>query len=120
MVVLKSTMNQLCAYAVERDLMQRNYAKDVNVTNTHQEKHHKSFYNSEMEILWKLSEDDKYAKIIIIQCYMGWRPSEILSIKRENIGLTDMTIIGGSKTNAGKNRIVPIHSKVQGVALEFL
>lgn len=120
MVVLKSTMNQLCAYAVERDLMQRNYAKDVNITNSHQEKHHKSFSEVEMEILWALSEGDKYAKIIIMQCYMGWRPSEILSIKRENINLTEMTITGGSKTNAGKNRIVPIHSKVQNIVLEFL
>ena len=117
--LLKSTMNQLCSYAIGRDLMSRNYAKDVNVGTSHVEKHHKSFTAQEMEALWEVSNTDKYAKIIIMQCYMGRRPSEILSIRRDNINLDEMTIVGGSKTNAGKNRIVPIHSKIQNIVLEF-
>ena len=57
--------------------------------------------------------------MIVFQCYMGWRPSEMLSIKRSNVDLDMMTIKGGSKTEAGKNRIVPIHSRIQNIFYEF-
>lgn len=116
---IKSTMNQLCAYAVSKDLMLRNYALETDMENNHLEKHHISFTDKEMRSLWELAKTNKYAKMIIFQCYMGWRPSEMLSIKKFNIDLNSMTIMGGSKTEAGKNRIVPIHSRIQNIFLEF-
>lgn len=116
--LLKSTINQLCDYAMSHDLMARNYAREVMMPSDHEEKHHKSFTESEMKILWKHS-DDKFAAMILIQCYMGWRPSELLSIKRCDVNLDEMYVIGGSKTKAGINRIVPIHSRVQSLFMRF-
>jgi len=40
------------------------------------------------------------------------RPSELLGIKIENINLDERYMVGGVKTKAGKNRIIPIHSKI--------
>lgn len=117
--LIKSTMNQLCDYALGKDLMIKNYAREITVYSNHEEKHHKAFTNDEIDRLWKLSETDKYGKMVILQTYMGWRPSEMIQIKRKNINLENMTIIGGSKTKAGKDRTVPIHSKVQKIFMEF-
>lgn len=115
---LKSTLNQLCAYAMKSDLMTRNYAKETQISNEHDEKHHKAFTDSEMNILWANS-DNKFVAMILIQCYMGWRPSELLTIKRENVNLDEMYVVGGSKTKAGINRIVPIHSRIQPLFMRF-
>jgi integrase len=41
----------------------------------------------------------------------GFRISELLDIT-ENVDLKQSTIKGGAKTKAGKNRLVPIHSKI--------
>ena len=117
--LLKSTMNQLCDYAVSLDLMTKNYAREIFMASNHEEKHHKSFTEKEMKSLCELAETDRSAKMVVFQCYMGWRPSEMLNIRRENVNLQDMTIIGGSKTKAGMNRVVPIHSRIQSIFMEF-
>lgn len=44
--------------------------------------------------------------------YTGFRISELLEMKIENIDLNARTFQGGTKTASGKNRIVPIHSKI--------
>ena len=51
--------------------------------------------------------------MILIQCYSGWRPGELIAIKTDQVDLSTMTITGGSKTKAGKNRVVPIHPKIE-------
>lgn len=98
--------------------MLKNYAREVMMPSDHEEKHHKSFTQEEMDSLWG-HVDDNYVAMVIFQCYMGWRPSEMLSIKRENVNLEKMFIIGGSKTKAGMNRTVPIHSKIRDIFSRF-
>ena len=117
--LLKSTMNQLCDFAISKDLMLKNYARETAMESDHVEKHHKSFTPEEMASLWNLAERNRCVKMVLFQCYMGWRPSEMLGIKRSNINLDDMTIVGGSKTKAGIDRVVPIHSRIQNIFYEF-
>lgn len=38
-----------------------------------------------------------------------------LALKTSNVDLKELTMTGGTKTAAGKNRIVPIHSKIQSI-----
>ena len=99
--------------------MLRNYSRDIVVQMDHEEKHHKAFTNDEIISLWKLAKTDKGGKMVIFQTYMGWRPSEMLQIRRENIDLDNMAITGGLKTKAGKKRTVPIHSAIQNIFMEF-
>ena len=49
----------------------------------------------------------------MIQCYSGWRPDEFLSLRPENINHEDLSFVGGSKTDSGRNRVVPIHPRIQ-------
>ena len=51
--------------------------------------------------------------MILIQCYTGFRPKELCEIRIYNI--KDGTITGGIKTKAGKNRVVPVHSKISAL-----
>ena len=73
-----------------------------------------------MEMLWAIEGTEFYAKMILFQCYMGWRPSEMISIRKENINFDEMTITFGMKTDAGRNRVVPIHTKIHDIFNYFV
>lgn len=118
--LIKSTLNQLCDWGVKYDLMTRNYAREVTTDIEENRVHHKSFTKEEMETLWKVEKNEFYVKIMLFQCYMGWRPSEMILLKKENINLDDMTITFGMKTKAGRNRIVPVHPRVQTFLRYFI
>ena len=47
--------------------------------------------------------------MILIEIYSGWRPQELATLKTADIDLEANTMKSGMKTEAGKNRIVPIH-----------
>lgn len=46
--------------------------------------------------------------------YTGFRIGELLSLKTKDVCLKNMTIQGGSKTNAGIDRLIPVHVKIRG------
>ena len=52
---------------------------------------------------------------ILFAIYSGFRPIEMTMIKTKDIYLDKGYIIGGTKTAAGKNRVVPIHSKIKKI-----
>ncbi len=52
--------------------------------------------------------------------YSGMRPVELLSIKLENVHLDGRYVIGGVKTKAGKDRIIPIADCVMPFYREIL
>ena len=105
-------------YALERDLVDRNIAKDVSVGKDAEKKirearnAHINFTDDELKILWEHS-DDMVVRFLLIQSYSGWRPGELLDLPIENIDLENQTMTGGNKTDNGKNRTIPIHSKIR-------
>ena len=46
---------------------------------------------------------------ILAMCYTGFRPSEFLALKKADFDAEHWTLRGGAKTDAGKNRLVPVH-----------
>lgn len=54
-----------------------------------------------------------YAMIVIMMCYSGPRPSEFLAVEKNDVKLHSRFYrIRESKTEAGRNRLVPISKKV--------
>jgi integrase len=68
-------------------------------------------------MLWE-SASVPWVDSVLILLYTGFRISEFLGIKREEVNIEDWYITGGVKTSAGKNRIVPIHSRIRPLILE--
>ena len=54
----------------------------------------------------------KDAKIIMCLIYTGMRPNEFFSLKKQSVNIEGKYIIGGGKTVAGTNRLIPIPSAV--------
>lgn len=120
---IKTLFNQMLDYALEYEIVDRNYSRTFKLTDeTVKEiqtvkKEHIPFTKDEMELLWK-HVDTKYGlDVLLIQCYSGWRPQELGLIELSDVDLSSGTFKGGIKTDAGENRIVPIHSKIQSLVL---
>lgn len=69
------------------------------------------FTKEEREQIWA-SKHLEWTDSLLIFLYTGFRISELLDLKKSQVDLENQTITGGCKTAAGKNRVVPIHSKI--------
>ena len=71
------------------------------------------FTEDEITAVWNIS-DQEWVDSVLFFLYTGFRIGEMTTIECANVNLEEMTIKGGIKTKAGKDRIVPIHPKIQG------
>ena len=121
---IKSMFNQLLDYAIELEIVEHNYSKDFTLDfNIHDKnqtkKPHKIFTEKEMQTLWDNFEKLKYVDMILVQCYSGWRPQELITIQTNDVDIDNWTFKGGMKTDAGFNRTVPIHSKIRAFVKKY-
>ncbi len=118
---IKTLFNQMLDYALEYELVDRNYSRTFKLTDeTIKEiqtvkKEHIAFTDGEMELLWSALGEMPGIDILLIQCYSGWRPQELGLLELKNIDLENWTFRGGMKTDAGTDRTVPIHSRIRNL-----
>lgn len=68
-----------------------------------------------LEILKKNIGKVPYVDYIVAQCYMGFRPSELLELDASNYDRKNKAFTGGAKTEAGRNRTVTVSPKIQPI-----
>lgn len=116
---IKSVFNLMLDYAYEYEIVDKNYARTFDVPDSiakeenTTKRSHIIFNDDEMNILWDNVDKVKYVDWILIQCYMGWRPQELATLRLEDVHLDAWYMEGGMKTDAGKQRVVPIHEKIK-------
>lgn len=116
---IKSMFNLMLDYALEYEIVDKNYARTFDISeDIIKEKEaatrgHIIFPPDEMKILWDNVDKIRFVDWILIQCYMGWRPQELATLQLADVNLDEWYIVAGMKTDAGKNRMVPIHTKIQ-------
>lgn len=72
-----------------------------------------SLTDQELQWIWALAESgDQDARDVISLIYLGCRPSEFLDLKVENLNREEQYIIGGAKTDAGRDRIITISPRI--------
>lgn len=107
---IKQLCSQLCKQAIQDEIINRNYGEFIKLDK--QEKVEKEIFSkSDIEKLF--GDYSETAKIICTLIYTGFRINELFGIKRTDVNLEGNYMTGGEKTEAGKNRIVPIHEKVR-------
>lgn len=107
---IKSLFNKMLDYALEYEIVQKNYARDFRVDTVEIQTNHVAYSKQEMNILWQ-NTSIPLVNAILLQCYTGFRPQELCKIKLEDVNINERCITGGMKTEAGKDRIVPICDK---------
>lgn len=99
-------------YAMENDIVNKNYAQFVKVAKKEESKEKIPFTREEVDILWANIDKVKYADLVLILLYTGMRIGELLNMEKSNIFLEERYMVGGSKTKAGKGRIIPLHKRI--------
>lgn len=109
---IRSFWNQIFLYAIEHDIVQKNYAQFVTEKDRQEGTKKRPFSDSEVRLLWSNAGALPGVDAVLIMIYTGMRPTELLEMRAENVRLQEQYMIGGIKTKAGKDRIIPICSKI--------
>ena len=112
--LIKSLIGLVFRYAMELDIIQKDYSKFIKVGKHVVIKEKTIFTDKEIDILWKNVGSLRYTDTVLIMIYTGMRVGERLNLKKEDVNLLEQTIIvKESKTAAGQNRVIPIHSRIK-------
>ena len=108
---IKNLWGHLDRFALEMDIINRCFS-ELLTSDPIPETTRLPFSKEEIKTVWE-HQSDPWVDTVLIMLYSGWRISEFLNLKPEDVDLKEGTMKGGIKTKAGKNRIVPIHPKIR-------
>src|SRR5690606_41038616 len=95
------------------NVVTQNYAQHVVLPEKPDTKK-RTFTDLEIRSITKLAESgDIWAGTVLILIYTGMRISELTGLTKFQIDWERQLITGGVKTEAGKNRVVPISPKIR-------
>ncbi|MGL6201911.1 MAG: tyrosine-type recombinase/integrase [Lachnospiraceae bacterium] len=106
--LIVSLFKQMYRYAVAQEITDKDITTGIAITKADEEEHGEPFSYPELEKLWA-NKDDEVIEMILIMCYSGFR---ISAYPKLEIDLKEKYFKGGVKTQAGKGRVVPIHSGI--------
>ncbi len=108
---IRTVAVMLYNYALENDIINKNYAKFIKLPKI-EKVEKKRFSDLEIKKIEGAADTLPWADTILIMIYTGMRISEMLGLTKFNLDLDGGLITGGIKTEAGKNRVIPIHPKI--------
>lgn len=112
---IKTLCNLMFKYAIQEDYALKNYAVFVELPPVPKSTR-EAFSKNEIKNIWNdYNEGNEFTGYILILIYTGIRLGELQNIKKEHIFLDKNYIIGGIKTEAGKNREIIIHPEVKPI-----
>lgn len=108
---MKALGTSLWRYAMQLDLVDRNYAEYIYIAKEQKEEK-QAFSAEQLQTMWNKVNDIPELKYILTLCYTGMRLGEMLEAKTENYNKEEQYFIAGSKTAAGRDRIITISPKI--------
>ncbi len=108
---IKNLWGHLDRFALELDVISRCYSELLTsdpVPPTQKE----PFTDDEVKKVWE-HQAEEWVDSVLVFLYSGWRISELLALKKTDVDLQAGVMKGGTKTKAGKGRVVPIHPKIR-------
>lgn len=121
---LKTTLGDIWSYGVRHQLIDRNIVNDcIFKVRNETEKKRVPFTFDELNTLRStdtMNLDAPVWAIMQVLLWTGMRPAELFKVKPDEVHLDDDAkcwyLVGGSKTDNGKNRVIPL-VKVQVVSI---
>lgn len=110
----KQLVTQMSQWGIRQELITTNFASFIKLPeNVKKEK--EIFSADEIKRIEK--EGSQEARLVLMMIYTGMRIGELFGLRTENVHET--YVIGGEKTKAGRNRIIPIRSEGRKYFAEF-
>lgn len=109
---IRSLLNGVYKYAMKNDIVSKDYSTYIELGKRETTIDRVPFSDAEIKRLYEVEQEIPMVDTILILIYSGFRIGELLEMKTENIDLENRVMTGGLKTDAGKNRVVPISDKI--------
>ena len=107
----RNLMINLYRYAQKYEITDKNLAEHLTFE-SFKSKERKIFTPQQIELLWNTKDNHPSGDVPLILLYTGVRINELLKLKSIDVHLDERYFVTGSKTDAGKNRKVPIHRHI--------
>ena len=112
---IKALMTQLYSYAMANDIVHQNYAALAKLPKEAKEGTQRAFTDLEFAKLERGYMDVPGGDACYVLCYTGWRVTEFCQLTRFSYDPKERVLRSGIKTEAGFDRIVPVHPKIQPI-----
>ena len=108
----KILWHQLYDYANKNDMNIKKYSEYIDIGEKTNKLIRIPFEEEEIDKLWENVDRMEFIDTILILIYTGMRVGELMEIKMENVYLEKKYLIGGFKTEAGTDRVIPLHERI--------
>lgn len=110
---MKALGTLLYKYAAEQNLTDKNFAQYIYI-GKHDQVSRCAFERDELkQIAAGAAAGVPYADYILCSCFLGFRPLAFFRLRKEDYDPDSNTLIGGVKTDAGRQRVVPVSPIIQ-------
>ncbi len=116
---VKSLLNMVFTYALKNEYINKNMIEFLDIGKHKKVLERKIFSNEEIKILWD-NAGQRDIDIILILIYTGLRVNELLTLENTKINIECRYIRAGSKTEAGKDRLIPISYKILPLITRYI
>lgn len=116
--LIVTLFKQMYRFAMREEIVQKDAAAYIKINIADDDEHGIRWSDEDVTKLWA-NTDKLYARVLLIYLYTGWRATELLELPKTDMNLDEWYMIGGKKTKAGKNRIVPIHPRIRSFVKEL-
>ncbi len=125
--IMKNLFIKLDEYAFQEDLIEKSYAQYITLNNTSKttknNRKRTPYTYEQIEYLYNIKSKDYKEEfirdILLLTVYTGCRAEELLFIYTKNIFIDKKYFVGGIKTEAGINREIPIHQKIEHIFKKY-
>lgn len=113
---MKVTAGLIWAYAIDHNYTEKDVTQNLYIGKGASVQR-EPLTDIEVEKIRQQIGKERYASYVYALCYLGYRPGEMLEIKKDQVHDHDgqLFIIEGKKTDAGRDRIVPVHPKIRSI-----
>lgn len=108
---IKNLWGHLDRFAFECDIIDKMYSQIITAPPI-PDTNRTPFTDAQIDALWEI-KDEPWVDTVLIYIYTGFRLTELLGMKTEQVNMKDKYFQGGIKSASGKDRIVPIHPRIE-------
>ncbi len=119
--LMKTTANLVWKYAIDSGYITQNVASNL-YTGKGKSVQRQPITEAELQLIRDVIGVEPYAEYVYCLCYLGFRPTEFLSLMKEDCHSEGQIryLIGGSKTEAGTDRTVVIPQQIDQIITQRL
>lgn len=112
---IKALLTQIYDYAMSNDIVRQNHASLAKIPRDAEEGTQRALTDLEFAKLEKGYMNVPGGDACYVLCYTGWRATEFCQLTRFSYDPKEKVLRSGVKTEAGIDRIVPVHPKIQPI-----